>query len=589
MKKLLLITIEILLFILEAIFLELNKNTIIGWILFVTLIGSFIYFSTKSDHKILLILSSIVIYLLIVFISFPPYKNVPAVKNTNPDKTEILNIKNGPIQGVFNEDHSVEVYAGIPYAKPPVGDLRWKEPQNPENWNEVLVADHFAPMSYQAQNLPAYNSLVRIIGFHDYQISLKDNYREKMSEDSLYLNIFKPSGNKKDLPVVVFIHGGTLKSGQSYTKDYNGEEMAKQDIIMVTITYRLGIFGYYADENLIKESPNNTTGNYGLLDQIKALEWVQNNIEYFGGDKNNVTIAGESAGSASVSALCVSPLAEGLFNKAIMESSTLTSITPPHSYRDLSVSLNRCEKIRNELGVSDLQELRNIPAKDLVKYSETEHYMVNDGYALKEAPYNSYMKGIHHETAILHGYNSEESAPFIMFDHAKLNDYENRIRYYFEDYTDEVLKIYPAENDQEADQNWAEIYGAVFFSYPHYCLNRLALKNNIPVYEYFFSRHNGSLGPWHSGEMIYAYHNIPDGVKIYDDTDRKLSDQMFKYWVSFIRNGNPNNSENINWPINTDSKTLLQFDENVALTDERSLKLYEIMDELYGWKDPVQE
>ena len=178
----------------------------------------------------------------------------------------------------------MEVYAGIPYAKPPVGELRWREPQDPEPWEGVLAADHFAPMSMQPQNAAWYSSMAQIIGYHDYEISLDDNFRDLNSEDALYLNIWKPAGEQENLPVLVYIHGGSLQTGQPWYADYSGEGLARKGVIVVNMGYRLGVFGFLADEELMAESPNGTTGNYGLLDQIKALEWVRDNIAAFGGD-----------------------------------------------------------------------------------------------------------------------------------------------------------------------------------------------------------------------------------------------------------------------------------------------------------------
>ena len=245
--------------------------------------------------------------------------------------------------------------------------------------------------------------------------------------------------------------------------------------------YRLGVFGYLADEELRAESPHGTTGNYGLLDQIKALEWVRDNIAAFGGDP---ALAGESAGAASVSALCTSPLAKGLFERVILESSTVASIEPPHSFRLMDEALESGKALKARFAVSSVAQLRALDAKRLVGEAGTQHHMTVDGYALAETPWESYRKGVHNEQAILHGYNSRESGPFILFSQASLKDYEQRVRRFFGEWADEVLALYPAATDDEARANWAKIYGAIFFDYSHYCLNRLAAENGIPVWEY---------------------------------------------------------------------------------------------------------
>ncbi len=328
-----------LLFLVMAAVLELNKNTLLGFALLVAAtVGFAVLFSKvlqggKWYGKLLGYAGYLAAFALILFLTWPPTRPVPAYEGKAPVYTEPVTVEKGAVRGVLIADGAVELYAGIPYAQPPVGDLRWKEPQDPLPWEGVLDGDHFAPMCMQPVHLPIYNSLAQIIGFHDYKISLKDNYVPPVSEDGLYVNVWKPAGQVSGLPVLVYIHGGTLQTGQPWYADYAGTGLAREGVIVVNLGYRLGVFGYLADEGLAAESPHGTTGNYGLLDQIKALEWVRDNVAAFGGDPNNVTLAGESAGAASVSALCTSPLAKGLFQRVILESSTVASVKPPHSFR----------------------------------------------------------------------------------------------------------------------------------------------------------------------------------------------------------------------------------------------------------------
>ncbi|MBQ1567911.1 MAG: carboxylesterase family protein [Erysipelotrichaceae bacterium] len=576
---------KVLLLIAALIFLELNRNTLIGWFLTALIVSAYIYlYKTTQINKVLLFIAAVLLFAASVFLSWPPYRFVRAVSVKDPKPSEIVTTNYGKVKGVLNKDETVAVYAGIPYARRPVGELRWKQPQEPESYPGTLIADHFMYRSMQEENLPLYDSLTRIIGYHDFRISLQDNFVEPVSEDSLNLNIFKPNREANGLPVLVFVHGGSLQNGHSSTFDYNGENLAKEDIIFVSLTYRLGAFGFLADRQLAEESKNHTTGNYGLLDVLQALKWIHGNIAYFGGDPDNVTLAGESAGAALVSALCTSPLAQGLFERAVLESSTLASKVPPHSYRQFDEALASGEKLKKRYGVSDVNELRSLPAKELVKEADSQHHITVDGYVLTEDPYESYQKGIHNEKAILHGFNSEESGPFVIFSQADMKNYEEKLRYYFGDLTNEVLALYPAETDKQARENWAKVYGALFFNYPHYCLNRLAVSNGIPVYEYRFSKHNGSLGPWHSGEMIYLYGNIPERSAVYDDSDRKLSKTMSSYLVNFVRNGNPNGNDLPEWKENLDSNTLMQFDEKIGIIDDDLISLYAIMDRLYGFQ-----
>ncbi len=580
-----------LLFLVMAAVLELNKNTLLGFGLLIAATVSFTALFLKVLQgsrwylKLLGYLGYMAAFVLILFLTWPPTRAVPAYDGKTPLYTEPVPLEQGQVRGVLIADGAVELFAGIPYAQPPVGGLRWKEPQDPLPWTEVLDADHFAPMCMQPTHLPIYDSLARIIGFHDYTISLTDNYVPPVSEDGLYVNVWKPAGEVSGLPVIVYIHGGTLQTGQPWYADYAGTGLAREGVVVVNLGYRLGVFGYLADEGLAAESAHGTTGNYGLLDQIKALEWVQKNIAAFGGDPGNVTVAGESAGAASVSAICTSPLAKGLFRRAILESSTVACVEPPHSFRSMEDALASGQELKARYGVQTPAQLRALPAKRLVNEAFTQHHMTVDGYALTETPYESYRKGIHNEEAILHGYNAEESGPFIMFSRGNLKNYEGKIRECFKEYADEVLALYSPQTDADADGYWAQIYGALFFNYPHYCLNRLAASNGIPAYEYYFCKTNGRLGCWHSGELPYFYGNIPAGSKLFDEGDRALEKAILSYVKHFAAVGDPNGPGLPSWIADDASATLLTLGDSVGMAPEKYLALYEIMDRMTGWAE----
>ena len=579
-----------LLFLLMAAVLELNKNTLPGFgLLLAATVVFWVVFSKwlqggKWYGKLLGYVGYIAVFGLILFLTWPPTRAVPAYEGKTPVYTGTVHLDQGDVRGVVVADGDVELYAGIPYAQPPVGELRWKEPQDPLPWEGVLTADHFAPMCMQPTHLPIYDSLSRIIGFHDYKISLHDNYVAPVSEDGLYVNVWKPAGDAQGLPVLVYIHGGTLQTGQPWYADYAGTGLAKEGLVVVNLGYRLGVFGYLADEGLAAESAHGTTGNYGLLDQLKALKWVRDNVAAFGGDPGNVTLAGESAGAASVSALCTSPLAKGLFRRVILESSTVASVEPPHSFRSMADALASGRELKARYGAETPAELRALSAQRIVNEAYTQHYMTVDGYALTETPYASYQKGAHNEEAILHGYNAEESGPFILFDHGNLKNYETKIRTYFKEYADQVLALYRPATDGEADSCWAQIYGAVFFNYPHYCLNRLAARNGIPAYEYYFSKHNGRLGCWHSGELPYFYGNIPADSKLFDAGDRALERTIVGYVKNFAATGDPNGPDLPAWAADSTSTTLLTLGDRVEMAPEKYLQLYEIMDKMTGWE-----
>ena len=242
--------------LLWLILLELNKNTLAGWALTIALMTDYFLIYRKALRgrkwiwRFLAFLLLAGLLTIVLFTTRGPVKNRPAVEGTNGGITDIVTVKDGQITGVYTADRAVEVYAGIPYAAPPVGVLRWREPQDPEPWEGILAADTFAPMSMQPRQSEIYNSLAQVIGYHDYRISLRDNYRDANSEDSLYLNIWKPAGEQDKLPVLVYIHGGSLQTGQPWYDDYRGEGLARKGVMVVNMGYRLGVFGFLATEEL---------------------------------------------------------------------------------------------------------------------------------------------------------------------------------------------------------------------------------------------------------------------------------------------------------------------------------------------------
>ena len=462
------------------------------------------------------------------------------VSAKNPKGASIIRTEKGDVPGILSDDERVEIFAGIPFAKPPVGELRWKEPQELEPWNGVLTADHFAPMAMQTEYGRVFNFLINC-----YVHSKNDRtYKGPMSEDCLYLNVWRPSNiaagaGEEKLPVLVYIHGGSLTSGQSWYEKYDGENLAKEGIIVVTVAYRLGVFGYFADKELAAESPNGTTGNYGLLDQIKALEWVNKNIEAFGGDVGNITIAGESAGSSSVNAVCASPLAKGLFRRAIAESSSIVQKTPPHTFRTMKAALEMGANIKNEFKCSTVEELRKIPAEKLIKTKYKNSSMTVDGYALPRTPYEIYTDGQNNEEALLNGFNAREGFSFGAFNFPSKRNLHSLLESTFKDRTDQVIAAQNIRTNKDARDYYYDVYSAVCFTYPHDCWTRCLAAQGRPVYEYYFSKENGELGTLHSGEMIYAYRNVPR-TRNYDQSDFDLEMIMSSYWLNFVKYGDPN-------------------------------------------------
>ena len=499
----------------------------------------------------------------------------------------VVELVQGKAQGLLTKDEKVEVYAGLPYAKAPVGELRWKEPQDVEPWEGVRDASKFAKRSMQPSSNQFINGLVDIYSSKGWYPYLKEEPVQKMSEDSLYLNIWKPHNNKTNLPILVFIHGGSLTSGSSASDDYRGVEMAKKDVIMITITYRLGVFGYFAHESLMDESSNHTTGNYGLLDQIKALEWVNQNAEKIGGDKNNITIAGESAGSSSVSAICSSPLAKGLFKRAIGESSSLVTIKAPHTYRSMDDAIKTGNDILKEFKCKDIDELRKIPAKRLVGTKYTNSSMTLDGYALTKDPYQVYLDGENNEEALLNGFNVMEADAFVvptyLFSPTNKTNIASRLNDTFgKNIGEKIYNLYRDKINKDAFTAFNEIYSVHWFMQPHYSWSKMAESNGVKVYRYQFTKENNYHRTYHAGEMIYAYGNVKNEPRTYryNQSDLDLSETMLSYWSNFAKVGDPNGTGLPIWPTyESGSDKLMELGSNVGPINDPYMSLYPLIEE----------
>ena len=596
--------------LLYLILIELSKNTVIGWVLTAAAIVGFVLFrrslvkkgkyyrAVSDDGKRrgralgpVCWLGFLALLAVIYLVTAPPVKRVPAVEGFGVEKTGIVKVAEGELTGVYTKDRTVEIYAGIPYAKAPVGDLRWKEPQAPDKYDGVRACDTYGPMAMQNTNGTLYSSLYQILGFHKYNFSLFDNYKEAKDEDCLYLNVYRPADySGEPLPVVFYVHGGSLTTGQSYYTEYRGDSFAQKGVIFVNFAYRLGVFGYMANEELAAESPVGTTGNYGLLDQIAALKWVHENIAAFGGDPDNITIAGESAGSSSVNALCVSPLTEGLFRRAIAESSSILARRPYHTYRPMADALKTGRQIMQEFKASDIADLRVVSADKLLTTKTANGSMTLDGYAIVEQPYLTYEKGNNHEEALLNGFNAKEGDAFLLGYHATADNYISLLEPISGKYASELAALVPAGSitrDQkfiidaggEAKGALCEVYSAAWFTYSHYLWTNYMVDQGRPVYEYYFTKPNKSLSNFHAGELPYAYGNLHRAKGVYDDSDFKLSEIMQNYWVNFAKYGDPNGSGLPEWkPVTEKGGKLLELNDELTMIDDPYMDIYRILD-----------
>ena len=346
----------------------------------------------------------------------------------------------------------------------------------------------------------------------------------------------------------------------------------------------------YADPELAAESPNGSTGNYGLLDQIQALRWVHENIAAFGGDPERITVAGESAGASSVNALCVSPLAKGLFTRAIAESSGITAKVPYHTFRPMSEALETGRRIRQELGVSELADLRALPAEKLLQNSQPNDSMTVDGYAIVEQPYLTYEKGENHETALLQGFNVHEADFFCMGRKVDAEHYVEALRPLYGEGAARAAALFPPE-EQDPDYRYLidpggsakgaynRCVSAAWFTYSHYNWGRLLQKQGVPVYTYYFTKDNGGLGSNHAGELPYFYGNLDRHPGNYDDGDRALSRIMLQYYANFVKTGDPNGAELPRWPEAAQApEQVLELGAQIRVTPDPYLGLYPLID-----------
>ena len=572
-------------------YLDMMNGPIIVLIIEAFVFASFVIFRIllKNQKPLIRTVPSLA-FILVSFITLSfahPYEKSIRALDSFAKERPIIELTCGKAQGLLTKDEKVKVYAGLPYAKAPVGELRWKEPQDVESWSGIKDASYFASKSMQPASTTFINGLIDIYSSKGWYPYLKEEHNEKMSEDSLYLNIWKPHIDNTNLPIFVYIHGGSLTSGSSAYSDYRGIEMAKKGVIMITVAYRLGVFGYFAHEDLAEESSNHTTGNYGLLDQIKALEWINKNASSFGGDKNNVTIAGESAGSSSVSALCSSPLAKGLFQRAIGESSSLVTVRAPHTYRKMSDALETGHNILKEFKCDNVEQLRKIPANKLVNTKYSNSSMTLDGYALTKEPYDVYKSGENNEKELLNGFNVMEADAFVVPQYLlsptnKSNIKGRLIDEFGEEFGEKIYNLYLDRINEDAFTAFNEIFSVHWFMQPHYSWSNMAKKNGVKVYRYQFTKENKYHTTYHAGEMIYAYGNIKyeDRTYRYNQSDLKLSETMLSYWSNFAKNGNPNGEGLPTWDdFDIGDVSVQELGENVGPIKDRYLDLYSLIEQ----------
>ena len=492
-----------------------------------------------------------------------------------------VRVEQGLLSGTTGVDPAVRVYRGIPFAAPPVGDLRWKAPQPAASWKGVREAKAFGNACWQTPYPAA--------------AAIYNGKLPPLSEDCLYLNVWTTAKTAKDhLPVMVWIHGGGYTRGSAGSDAYDGEALARKGVIVVTINYRLGIFGFFAHPALTAESPHHASGNYALLDQIAALEWVKRNIAAFGGDPGRITIFGESAGSWSVNALMASPLAKGLFQRAIGESGA--SFAPMRTLADAEKS---GAALAASLGAGEtpIKTLRAKPAEELLKASDeqTVRPMV-DGWVLPQDVYTIFAEGKQNDVPLLLGFNADEGttlAPQAANLRAAL--YVIGVNQRYGSLAAEFLKIYPANSDEEAVASFYSAYRDQAFGWEMRTWARMAGKSgHHPVYLYYFTRRppgpqSSRLRAFHASEIPYVFGNFFWPFP-WEPADHKLSETISSYWTNFATTGDPNSSSLPEWPAYTsENDAFLELGDQVVSRSHLNQAGLDLFDAYYRSQRPGLE
>ena len=459
--------------------------------------------------------------------------------------------ENGLIAGSI--DNEVHVFKGIPFAAPPIGELRWKAPQPVVNWKGVRKCETFSASAMQAKPAPFMMYTAEFLA-----------PPEPLSEDCLYLNVWSAAKSPAEKrPVMVWIHGGAFTSGSGSVPLYNGEELAKKGVIFVTINYRLGVFGFLAHPDLSKESNGHGSGNYAFLDQIAALQWVKKNIAAFGGDPANVTLAGQSAGAFSVNVLMASPLAKGLFHKVIAESGGMFGLSG--RVKTLADAEQTGVAFAQKLQATSVAELRAKSADDIMKSAAGISSPVMDGYVMPNEIYTTFANNKQNDVPVLTGSNSGDR-----FGSAKplsASEFKADIEKKYSNFASDLLKVYPAGTDEEAKESQAALGGHQLFAWQNYTWAKLqATHGKNKAYLYYFTHvplqhpNKPDYGAFHSAEFGYALHTLKHWDRPFTETDRTLEDQMSSYWVNFAKTGNPNGKNLPEWkPFNTQTYQTMIF------------------------------
>jgi len=497
-----------------------------------------------------------------------------------------VRIESGQVSGAASgDDGAVRVYKGIPFAAPPVGELRWKPPQPVKAWEGVRACTEFGPWCPQPK-------------------AIMGRETGKQSEDCLYLNVWTPAKRADEkLPVMVWIHGGGCTTGSGASKFYDGEALARQGVVLVTINYRLGPFGFFAHPALSKESERGVSGNYGMLDQIEALRWVKRNIAAFGGNPECVTIFGESAGSASVCRLMVSPPAAGLFQRAIAESGgvhgrnrhlkePVGNMEPMEKVGEQIAAKLGCDKEANVLAA-----LRAKSAEDVLAAADPGQGLfgkgikfgwIVDGWLLPDDPDKLFEAGKQCKVPLMLGTNADEGTIFLQqLPVKRVMGYELLVRNLFRGSAAEMLRLFPAAADDDVQGALNRLTTVSAFVWPARCMARAMEKAGGKAYLYHFTRvaplyRDRGLGALHAGEIPYVFDHTRT-LPGFEEKDRELSKVMSACWVRFATTGDPNGPGLPKWPAYAAAADEhMQFGDTVEVKAGLSREACDLLDKIRG-------
>ena len=482
-----------------------------------------------------------------------------------PAQLSVVQTKNGTVAGYSKDD--ISIFKGIPFAAPPVGDLRWKAPQPVKNWTGVLKCDRFSASPMQRKPVP-------FMMWTEEFITPPDN----LSEDCLYLNVWTPAKSAKEkLPVFVWIYGGGFSSGSAACAVYDGEEFSKKGVVFVSFNYRVGVLGFLAHPGLSSETENKVSGNYGLLDQIAALKWINQNIEAFGGDLQKVTIAGQSAGSMSVCALVASPLAKGLFRGAIAESGGILNSS---FMRKLPEAEKSGVAFMEKMKASDISELRRKSADELIAAGDN-FGLVSDGYVIPDDVFAAFKNGQFNDVAMMAGWVTGDGSLMGNKTMTPEQYKQDAIKKWGEK-AEEYLKLFPGNTGDEVASSLKEFTLMQFAALPAYLWAGFS-KNKAFIYQFSHvpvkKPDFPDYGAFHTSEVPFALHTLHLWKRPWREVDFAVEKTMNEFWVNFVKAGDPNGKGLPEWtPYTRSSGDIMDIGDLSRLSPRLYQKEFEFLE-----------